>query len=45
MGEDNGLLMGGVESILYDFPSLREYETSNLHTNKFMASRAALYAL
>lgn len=28
-----------------DYPSLRDLETSNLHTNKFMGGRAARFAL
>lgn len=46
MGHDGSMLMGGgVEAVLDDFPSLREFETSNLHTNKFMGNRAAHFAM
>ena len=35
----------GTAAILQDFPSLRDLETSNLLTNKFMGERAARFAL
>ena len=41
MMEDNN----GAAAILQDFPSLRDLETSNLLTNKFMGERAARFAL
>ena len=43
----NNMMNGNPDSaiILNDFPSLRDLETSNLHTNRFTGERAARYAL
>ena len=43
--QDASILMGGADAVLQEFPSLRDLETSNLLTNKFMGARAAQFAL
>ena len=43
--QEASILMGGADAALQEFPSLKDLETSNMVTNKFMGGRAAHFAL